>query len=180
MEDLGRIRLHRAFEEHSSFIWRSVRRLGLSIEEANDATQQTFLIAAGRIAEIESGKERSFLFQTARRIVMRIRRNYVTSREVTSNELVPEEHADTRVGADDELDRRRSLAVLERILAAMDDDRRTVFVLYEIERITMAEIATMLDMPPGTVASRLRAAREEFRARIARRNLTQPLGKLRT
>jgi RNA polymerase sigma-70 factor (ECF subfamily) len=175
MEDTRRARLERAFEQHSSFIWRSVRRLGLSIDESNDATQQAFLIAARRIDEIEPGKERSFLFQTARRIVLRVRRDYATSREHMGEEL--DHHADPRPGADDELGAQRSLAVLQQILDAMDDDRRAVFILYEIERITMAEIATILEIPPGTVASRLRSAREQFRVLIARKNLTPAPGR---
>jgi RNA polymerase sigma-70 factor (ECF subfamily) len=39
---------------------------------------------------------------------------------------------------------------------------RAVFVLYELEDFTMAEIARTLELPPGTVASRLRRARETF------------------
>jgi RNA polymerase sigma-70 factor (ECF subfamily) len=48
----------------------------------------------------------------------------------------------------------------------MDLDLRTVFILYEVEEMTMAEIATVLQIPPGTVASRLRRAREDFLARV--------------
>jgi len=50
----------------------------------------------------------------------------------------------------------------------MDLDLRTVFVLYELEEMTMAEIATTLELPPGTVASRLRRGREAFQTAVAR------------
>ncbi|MDX2091773.1 MAG: sigma-70 family RNA polymerase sigma factor [Kofleriaceae bacterium] len=56
-------------------------------------------------------------------------------------------------------DRQRARAVLDRILDAMDDDLRAVFVLYELEELTMSEIANTLELTPGTVASRLRRAR---------------------
>ena len=42
------------------------------------------------------------------------------------------------------------------------------FVLYEIEELTMAEIASVLELPPGTVASRLRRARAAFSERVQR------------
>ena len=50
----------------------------------------------------------------------------------------------------------------------MEFDIRTVFVLFEIEEMTTSEIATLLAIPAGTVASRLRRAREEFQMKIAR------------
>jgi RNA polymerase sigma-70 factor (ECF subfamily) len=57
---------------------------------------------------------------------------------------------------------------LERILESMDEDTRTVFVLFELEGMTMAAIAKLVGVPMGTVASRLRRAREDFQ-REARR-----------
>jgi RNA polymerase sigma-70 factor (ECF subfamily) len=65
--------------------------------------------------------------------------------------------------------------MLDRVLADMDLDLRAVFVLYEIEEVTMAEIATVLQIPPGTVASRLRRAREDFLARVRRLGVAEPL-----
>jgi RNA polymerase sigma-70 factor (ECF subfamily) len=50
----------------------------------------------------------------------------------------------------------------------MRDDLRTVFVLHDIEGLTMAEIADALALNPGTVASRLRRAREDFNRRVTR------------
>jgi RNA polymerase sigma-70 factor (ECF subfamily) len=64
--------------------------------------------------------------------------------------------------------RRRARELLDEILDAMAFDLRTVFVLYEVEELTMAEIAEALDLPPGTVASRLRRARADFQRRVAR------------
>jgi RNA polymerase sigma-70 factor (ECF subfamily) len=60
----SRDRLARAFEQNAVFIWRSLRRLGVPREAADDATQQVFLVAARKIHEISEGKERAFLFQS--------------------------------------------------------------------------------------------------------------------
>jgi RNA polymerase sigma-70 factor (ECF subfamily) len=49
-----------------------------------------------------------------------------------------------------------------RIMDGMDEDSRAVFMLFELEGLTMVEIAKVVDAPQGTVASRLRRAREHF------------------
>jgi RNA polymerase sigma-70 factor (ECF subfamily) len=49
----------------------------------------------------------------------------------------------------------------------MDESLRVVFVLYEFEEMNMSEIADVLEIPRGTVASRLRRARSEFRERVS-------------
>ena len=56
--------------------------------------------------------------------------------------------------------------MLDGVLEQMDSDLRTVFVLYEFEDLSMAEIAEVVAIPRGTVASRLRRAREDFRERV--------------
>ena len=58
--------------------------------------------------------------------------------------------------------------MLDGVLHAMEEDLRAVFVLFELEEMPTAEIATLLAIPPGTVASRLRRAREEFEVQVAR------------
>ena len=64
--------------------------------------------------------------------------------------------------------------MLDAIVAELPDDTRPVFVLHELEGMTMAEIASCLGMAPGTVASRLRRAREVFARAVAR---TQSMNK---
>ena len=76
----------------------------------------------------------------------------------------PEESFDPEQLADE----RQALDLLGRILNSLDDDLREVFVLYEVEELTMAVIAEMLRLRQGTVASRLRRAREQFQSRTKR------------
>ena len=167
-------RLARAFEQNAVFIWRSLRRLGVPREAADDATQQVFLVAARRMHEISEGKERAFLFQSAMRIAMEVRRELCVARgRADPNEGGLLERADPAVRPDEAVDQQRTLRVLGHVLESMPIERRAAFVLYEIEGITMAEIASLLQIPMGTVASRLRVAREDFRAAVAR--LERPL-----
>ena len=162
-------RLRVLMEQHFDFIWRQVRRLGLSHDAADDATQQVFIVASRKLDGIVVGRERSFLFGTAMRVASDARRANARRRETTTEEAA--EPADGAPGADELLDQQRARAALDDILAAMELDLRAVFVLFELEEMTMADISTLLECPPGTVASRLRRARAEFRAAVKRRRL---------
>ncbi|APR75245.1 RNA polymerase sigma factor RpoE [Minicystis rosea] len=161
-------RVHALVTAHLSFVWRSLVRLGVPRADAEDAMQQVFIVAADRIDDIEVGRERAFLFGTAMRIASRARRTQQRRHEVLDAE--PEDRIDPRAGAEELLDRARARAELDAILDGMPLELRAVFVLFELEQTTMAEIALLLDLPPGTVASRLRRARDHFQA--AARRLT--------
>ena len=162
----GDARLRELFDSNFDFVWRSLRRLGVAQGSIDDATQEVFLVASRRLGDIELGRERSFLFATALRIASDARRR-ASRRELVSEDALS--HVGDPSPRPDELaDRQRQREVLDRVLAAMDLDLRAVFVLYELEEMTMAEISTTLGLPAGTVASRLRRARDEFRATVER------------
>ena len=78
---------------------------------------------------------------------------------------------DDSISAEEFIDRRRAAELLEQVLDAMPSDLRVAFVLYEVEQLPVAEIASMLEIPVGTAASRLRRAREDFQERVARLRL---------
>jgi len=159
-------RLRQLFDAHLDFVWRSLRRLGVPELTADDAAQEVFLVASRRLADIEIGREKSFLFATALRVASTSRRGI--ARRGEHDEGAVDALVDQSPGPDELADRQHARAVLDRILATMDLELRAVFVLYELEEMTMAEIAVTLDVPPGTVASRLRRARDEFQAMVAR------------
>jgi RNA polymerase sigma-70 factor (ECF subfamily) len=152
--------------EHFDFVWRSLLRLGVPRRDAEDTLQQVFLVASQKVRAIEPGRERAFLFGTALRLASRARRTHQRRREVLDG--VPREPLDPAPGADDRLDEARARLAALAILDRMPLELRAVFVLFELEHMTMAEIAKMLELPPGTVASRLRRAREHFQASVRR------------
>ncbi|HVK86706.1 MAG TPA: sigma-70 family RNA polymerase sigma factor [Kofleriaceae bacterium] len=153
-------RLRAMFDANFDFVWRSLRRLGVPSATVDDAAQEVFLVASRKLASIELGRERSFLFATALRVASTARR--AQSRRGEHDEQAVAGLVDHAANPEEQADRQRARAVLDRILAEMEDDLRAVFVLYELEELTMAEIATTLELAPGTVASRLRRAREQF------------------
>ncbi len=157
-------RLKEMFESHHEPIWRLLCRRGFDAEVAADMTQQAFLIAAERLDDIRPGCERAFLLETG----MRLSRASIRK----MGRMQFEEDMDLRVTsemrADEVLDQRRAVDILDRVLAALTADLLEVFLLFEMERISMRDIAGMLEIPVGTVASRLRRAREAFRVEAAR------------
>jgi RNA polymerase sigma-70 factor (ECF subfamily) len=159
-------RLRRLVDRHFDFIGRIIRNLGVAEADIDDVLQQVFFAAASRLPDIVEGSERAFLVQAAVNWAANARRARARSREVGMVELP--EVADEAPSPEDLTDRKWAAAVLDHLLSAMDLELRTVFVLYEIERLSRAEIAELLGLPQGTVASRLRRAREDFEARLQR------------
>ncbi len=127
-----------------------------------------FLIAQSKLDTIEPGKERSFLFGIARRRAAALRRSIDRA---SRREEKAFEGAETWQAAPDsaeETNREHARATLDEVLDALPADLRTVLVLYELEEMEMAEIAELLEIPAGTVASRLRRAREKFEVEAER------------
>lgn len=147
--------------EHYSFLWRALRRLGVPESDVEDAAQKCLSVVADRIDDIASGKEKTFLFGVAVRVASVARREVQARRTLGGDDWLAELPA---LGPDpgQQLDDRRARVLLDGLLESLPLDLRTVFVLYEIEELTMAEIASALHIPSGTVASRLRRAREAF------------------
>ena len=160
-------RLTILFQRHFDLVWRTVRRLGVPPEAVDDAAQEVFVIASRRLASIEEGKERAFLYGTAVRVASTARRTSSRRRAASpADDAI--DPADPAPAPDELVDRKRARALLDELVARLPDDTRPVFVLYELEGLTMDEIAACLEVPPGTVASRLRRAREVFQAAVAR------------
>jgi RNA polymerase sigma-70 factor, ECF subfamily len=160
------VRVRAMVTEHFDFVWRSLVRLGVPRRDAEDALQQVFMVASRKLATIEPGRERGFLFGTALRLASRARRTEQRRREVLDGN--EHERLDPAPSADDRIDQARARATVDAILAAMPLELRAVFMLFELEQMTMAEIAALLELPSGTVASRLRRAREHFQASVRR------------
>lgn len=154
-------RLARLVDEHIEFVARVLRNAGTAEADVDDEVQRVFIVLANRLDDVQTGSEKSFLLQTAVRIAARFRRTMARRREVLTDQPPPISHP---VSTPEELvDRQQMRQTVDQILDQMDDDLRIVFVLYEVEQMTAAEIAIALAIPHGTVASRLRRARAEFR-----------------
>jgi RNA polymerase sigma-70 factor (ECF subfamily) len=148
-------------------------RHGVRERELEDACQEVFLVVHARLAEFEGRSSlRTWLYGIAVRVALNFRRKLGRRQEeleaVPPEGLAePEQHELTV--------RRETLTLIERALAELDPDKREVFALYELEGMTMAEVASTLALPENTALYRLYAARDELRARLRQHELrTQP------
>lgn len=166
LEEGRRARLRHLIDDHFASVWKFLRGLGVPAHLAEDASQEVFLVAARRVDDIKGGQasERSFLLGTAYRV------NRDLQRRAHRESL--HEDVDTELGAapnpEEQLDAKRACELVYRILSELDADVRPVFVMYELNGMTMIEISKLLGLPIGTVGSRLRRAREDFKARFDR------------
>lgn len=161
-------RLRRIVEGHYDAVWRTVRFRGIPDAYAEDVTLRVFCIAARKLDEIAPGAEQSFLLATAWRVASEHRRT-ASRRPVAADADV--EMLEAPLPSPEELlDQKRARAALQSVLEAMTPDLRMVFVLFELEGLTLPEIATAADIPLGTATSRLRRAREAFQDIVKRRN----------
>jgi RNA polymerase sigma-70 factor, ECF subfamily len=154
------------YEEHLPFVWRSLRRLGVRETDLGDAAQEVFVVVHRRLAEFEGrSKITTWLFGICLRVASS-RRRVSGVREVSTGEAldVVDEHADVEAA----VERLRGIALLEAILHRMSLEQRTVFILFELDGVPLAEIADLVSAPLGTVQSRLRLARQAFRAAVDR------------
>ena len=158
-------RLREMVDQHVDFVARVLRNAGTPPSDIDDEVQRTFIIAARRLDDVRAGAEKSFLFRIALNLAAHVRRTMARRREVSGDQAP--ERVEMFATPEQLTDRKRMRELLDRVLDQMHDTLREVFVLHEFEEMNMSEIAAVLGIPRGTVASRLRRARAEFRERVA-------------
>lgn len=163
-------RAHRVasmFDAHYDAIWRTLRRLGIPDADVDDAAQRVFVIAARRLDTIETGHEGRYLYGIAMRVASEVRRRAPSQREVADDAALAR-IADDAPGPEQVLLENEARDALDATLQDMADDLRAVLVLVEIEGLSVADLALLLEVPVGTASSRLRRAREAFKASARR------------
>lgn len=164
------------FREHASFVAAFLARLGVDSADIDDGVQDVFMTAHKRGGFVAgTAKPRSWLASIAVRIALNRRRSRARRREDSDEAALGAARtpsADPAEAAEMECAQRR----VTRALEGMDLDHRVVFVLYEIEGESCQDIANSLNIPIGTVYSRLHIARQRFAAAYAM--LAEPSGAL--
>ncbi len=160
------------YEDLVEFVWRTARRMGVRAPDADDVAQDVFVIVHRRLAEFEGRSQlKTWVFKI---LVHEVRHYWRTHQRKPGNQagedaaLLPTLLADHEGSPAASLERVEAMRTLDRLLAGLDEDKREVFVLAEIEQMTAVEIAEIVDANPNTVASRLRAARQDFEKALAR------------
>jgi RNA polymerase sigma-70 factor (ECF subfamily) len=108
---------------------------------------------------------RTWLFEIAYRVAQVHRRNWACTNTQVS--LGEELQSSTR-SPHEQLERQETAELLGQLLDKLDEDKRMVLVLADIEGLTAPEIAELTGLPLNTIYTRLRRARGEFSAALAK------------
>lgn len=161
------------YEEYFDFVWRTARRLGVPEGSAEDVVQDVFLVLHRRAEDYDRlTPVKRWLLGIVVRVVSDHRRRYKRkdapcvphAADSDGNVTIASSHPPPSA----EAEQAEAVRLLEKLLGELDEPKREVLVLAELEEMTVPEIAEMLGANVNTVYARLRAARREFDAAHAR------------
>ena len=164
--------LAQIYEEHFDFVWTNARRLGVPEAGADDVTQDVFLVVQRRIADFDGrAPMKAWIFGILVRVVRDHRRSFL--RKGARNVAFEPESADPRAiahgaNANELVEHVERVRLFERLLAELDEDKRTLLILSELEQWTLREIAELYGSNISTIHSRVRAAKRAFEEAHAR------------
>jgi RNA polymerase sigma-70 factor (ECF subfamily) len=160
----ARVSFEETYQQYFDFVWLSLRRLGVAAAQLDDAAQDVFVVVHRRLHEFEYRSElKTWLFA----IALRTARSYRRQRPALPAEAI-EQLAGAGPTPHEALAQLEALRVMDEILTAMDDERRALFIMIELEQIAVPEAAQVLGLKLNTAYSRLRLAREDFNAMVKR------------
>jgi len=165
----------RLYDSHFSFVWRNLRRLGVPDVLLEDAAQDVFLVVHRRWSSFDAGwsSVQTWLFG----ILMRVARNHRRSlrrrgawlvASTDDTQTTTSRVASAEAGPADLVARREAAVLLDRLLDGLDDDKRAVLVLVDVEQLSVPEAAEALDVNLNTAYWRLRAARKLIEKALGR------------
>lgn len=156
------------YESHANFVWLSLQRLGIKSADMDDVAQEVFLIVHRRLDTFDrSTRFTSWLFGICVRVAANYRRRRRWTLEVPAGDS-SDDRPSTHAAADDLLALREERHLAEWALSRLGIEKRATFVMFEVEALSCDEIAKIMNVPVGTVYSRLHAARRQLEKVIAR------------
>jgi RNA polymerase sigma-70 factor (ECF subfamily) len=163
--DLSHLDFESVYEAHFEYVWRNLYRLGVLPKDVDDAAHDVFLVVHQKLPEFDGkGSIRAWLFAIARRVAWHYRRSLARKR---TESLSDEDPIDKGTLEQSDLQsKREAITLVHRILAQLPEERRSVFILAELEQLTIPVIAEMLQIPVNTAYSRLRLARRDFEQKL--------------
>ncbi len=152
-------RFEEVFRAHAPRVWRVLRRLGVREADVEDQCQEVFVVVHRKLAEFEGRSSLgTWIYGICLRVASDYRRRAHVRHEEPTADLPEQQNSPPQARL---LERAQARALLDAALAELDEDKRAVFVLYEIEEVPMAEVALAAGCPLQTAYSRLHAARKK-------------------
>jgi RNA polymerase sigma-70 factor, ECF subfamily len=172
------------YRDGFAYVWRNLHRLGVAPEAVRDAAQDVFLVVHKRIDSYDgSAAVKTWLFAITMRVASQYRRSArrAAGRSVPPQQTLESDPLDRAVSSQpspfDEFEAREANRLLLELLDELDDERRAVFVLTELEQMSAPEIAQALDINLNTVYGRLRTARQQFNQALTRFHARKPVAR---
>jgi len=160
------------YESMVDYLWNVVCRMGVPQADAEDVVQEVFVTVYRRLGEFEGRAQlKTWVFSIAVHLVQHYFRTHArkpgdrASAKGTEIQALVDQQENGPVHA---VERRERYDALDRVLGQLDEGKRLVFVLAELEQLTLVEIGEIVGANPNTVATRLRAARQAFEKALAR------------
>jgi RNA polymerase sigma-70 factor (ECF subfamily) len=158
------------YQQYFDFVWSSVRRLGVGGDSMDDVVQEVFIVVHSRLHTLQQPESlRSWIYGVVRRTVSSHRRTH-RAKVVRESVVAAEGSPRTRTPLD-LTEQAGELKLLNKLLAGMDEAKREIFLLVELDEMSVPEVAEALEIPLNTAYSRLRAARLAFEEALARHSL---------
>ena len=157
------------YRQYFDFVWSSVRRLGVSPAAIDDVVQEVFIVIHSRLHTLEQPQAlRSWIYGIVRRTVSGHHRSRRV-KEASGAALAAEPDAQPLPPTPfDLVEQNDKVRLLFSLLEELDEPKREVFMMAELDELTVPEIAEILEIPLNTAYSRLRAARQAFEEALAR------------
>lgn len=149
----------KTYGDEMPWVWNALRRLGVPEKDLADTVHDVFMVAWQKRDTFEAGRAvKPWLFGIATRLAANLRTRRASAES-------PSEHVDINATHENPAQLLEAKQVYRQVLhslAALDDEKRQVFVGHDIEAIPMPELAAALGVPLNTAYSRLRVARVQF------------------
>jgi RNA polymerase sigma-70 factor (ECF subfamily) len=160
------------YAEHFSFVWRMARRLGVADEALDDVCQEVFVVVHRRLHEFEGRSSlKTWVFGILHNVVLvhhRALGRKSPAHRSAAPLVDPETLVDAAAGPYEQLSNAQASAIAQRLLDQVDEDKRTILVLVELEEMSVAEVSEAIGLNLNTTHARLRAARKQFTQAVTR------------
>jgi RNA polymerase sigma-70 factor (ECF subfamily) len=157
------------YRRYFDFVWSSARRLGVEAESIDDLVQEVFIVIHAKLATLEKPEAlRSFIYGVVRRTVSSHRRARRSRPVAGLTASVGPEAVSQAPTPLEQTEANAQLKLLAALLEELDEPKREMFALVELEELTVPEAAEALEIPLNTAYSRLRLARQAFEAALLR------------
>ena len=168
--DAATLNLTTIYRDHGQFIWLSLQRFGVRLPDLDDLAHDVFMVVHQKLSRFDPRWPiRPWLFGICMRIAANYRRRRRWKVEMPSSGRDHNRAAELPL-ADDLLIKGEDRELAERVLATLEVGKRAIFVMFELEELPCTEIADLMNVPVGTVYSRLHATRRQLKEALARRS----------